>query len=563
MTDVTRFAFALEDECEKCTVIVPVRGKPHVHTVGDIIHMLQQRLLKKYAASTTVDRLILENGDELSPHMNEDDTIDCFWRGPETHRVIVKVAPASESSESRGTDEDIFTFTSDLTNRDPKRRWRELSGKPSPSRSLLSDLWSDELAFDEGRERSLAEEEEVRHKAALVNFFVVKQQDVVSHGEGQARQGIANTELLLWEELLSSVPGGAEATLLEEDGFRSRELSRHQRLQHADNERNARNRTSNSEEALRRRLVLQAEQTLLELTAHCDTRLRCSTLTDTEAQHRSDVLVAEELLYHKLLTTAATSARASAARDAVANSETAARTTLSGIFLADSNAILTQFRAVVVCFEEGVIAEAQRDLCIAQEQARETLVREYYRDMDECVWGPLIDAMQHENCCALARQQVFGEYNSLRQSLEEDALLAFRELQNGFIEGIIRHRLLCERRWRQTKDMLDEAEDVGRNEAVQSEARKRGMFLRVFAEATRRVVSAVSSGGGGAGGHVPSPPIERPAAKQVLRPPAPMPPPATKRDPKFYPTAARRPRADSCITPVDSASIPDACEPVD
>ncbi|KAJ9442070.1 hypothetical protein DIPPA_13311 [Diplonema papillatum] len=121
MTEVTRFAFSIDDKGEPSTLVLPIRGDASEKTVGDLIASLQKRLAKKLLASShvppgqrpaddppsagsphsssesssfpasaadvTVTDLLLPNGDVLTPIVNDDDSLDCFWTGPGTHHV--------------------------------------------------------------------------------------------------------------------------------------------------------------------------------------------------------------------------------------------------------------------------------------------------------------------------------------------------------------------------------------------------------------------------------------------------------------------------------------------
>eukprot|EP01065_Artemidia_motanka_P047325 TRINITY_DN7386_c0_g1_i2.p1 TRINITY_DN7386_c0_g1~~TRINITY_DN7386_c0_g1_i2.p1 ORF type:complete len:841 (+),score=144.35 TRINITY_DN7386_c0_g1_i2:190-2523(+) len=98
---VTRFAFTLEGEQKiSAPMVVPLRGDPTSSTVGDLVRSLERRLDRKFSPNKapSVRQLVLADGDALDPLINDDDALDCFWGGSETHHVTVRLfAPSAET----------------------------------------------------------------------------------------------------------------------------------------------------------------------------------------------------------------------------------------------------------------------------------------------------------------------------------------------------------------------------------------------------------------------------------------------------------------------------------
>eukprot|EP01062_Namystynia_karyoxenos_P080593 TRINITY_DN8703_c1_g1_i1.p1 TRINITY_DN8703_c1_g1~~TRINITY_DN8703_c1_g1_i1.p1 ORF type:complete len:814 (+),score=229.79 TRINITY_DN8703_c1_g1_i1:90-2531(+) len=89
---VTRFAFTLEHEKGRgAPLVLPLRGDPSRSTVGDLVRSLERRLERKFSPQKppSVRQLLLADGDALDPQLNDDDSLDCFWAGSETHHVTV------------------------------------------------------------------------------------------------------------------------------------------------------------------------------------------------------------------------------------------------------------------------------------------------------------------------------------------------------------------------------------------------------------------------------------------------------------------------------------------
>ena len=95
MVEVMRFAFTLDTIGRgKTTLIIPLRGNPGCCTVGDLLKLFTRRLNKKFGTDNSVGsvlRLTLDNGDVLEPGVNEEDVIDCFWRGSGTHKILIEM----------------------------------------------------------------------------------------------------------------------------------------------------------------------------------------------------------------------------------------------------------------------------------------------------------------------------------------------------------------------------------------------------------------------------------------------------------------------------------------
>eukprot|EP00755_Sulcionema_specki_P028646 Sspe_Gene.90370::Locus_61943_Transcript_1_1_Confidence_1.000_Length_2396::g.90370::m.90370 len=98
MSDVMRFSFVIEGVKTGSALVVPMRGEPSECTIGDLVRVLQKRLTKKFAVlkdAPTIVQLILENGDVLDPDVNEEDALDCFWQGSQTHPVTVRLSASA------------------------------------------------------------------------------------------------------------------------------------------------------------------------------------------------------------------------------------------------------------------------------------------------------------------------------------------------------------------------------------------------------------------------------------------------------------------------------------
>eukprot|EP01062_Namystynia_karyoxenos_P082020 TRINITY_DN9146_c0_g1_i2.p2 TRINITY_DN9146_c0_g1~~TRINITY_DN9146_c0_g1_i2.p2 ORF type:complete len:722 (+),score=165.86 TRINITY_DN9146_c0_g1_i2:65-2230(+) len=106
MPVVTRFAFTLEHDGGKCApLVLPLRGDPSCNTVGDLIRSLERRLDRKYSPQKAppVRQLLLSDGDALDPLLNDEDSLDCFWGGAETHHVTVCLgSPAAATAAADG-----------------------------------------------------------------------------------------------------------------------------------------------------------------------------------------------------------------------------------------------------------------------------------------------------------------------------------------------------------------------------------------------------------------------------------------------------------------------------
>eukprot|EP01064_Diplonema_japonicum_P038199 TRINITY_DN9167_c0_g1_i1.p1 TRINITY_DN9167_c0_g1~~TRINITY_DN9167_c0_g1_i1.p1 ORF type:complete len:515 (+),score=80.63 TRINITY_DN9167_c0_g1_i1:151-1695(+) len=230
VTDVTRFSFRVDEGGKTMgTVVLPVRGRLDniKYTVGDVLTMLRERLVKKgYTGTGRVESLLLENGDVLDPEMNDEDAIDLFWCGQQTHKVVATLEKSATQPAFLPKIYKPKNIPCHHADNEIKRRWRELTtpptkpkclnqghqgprytaGRSSPAAAFeLENLapleisspplsadelhWCtyliDELIFNETRDRSLSTQDEARDWEAIVKRLSFYSEEVVQVSDSE------------------------------------------------------------------------------------------------------------------------------------------------------------------------------------------------------------------------------------------------------------------------------------------------------------------------------------------------------------------------------------------
>ena len=524
MVEVLRFAFTVCDG-GSCTVVVPVRSDPSVHTVGDIVRLLQNRLLKKYSRrGTTVVKLVLEGGQVLQPHLHECSTIDCFWSGLGTHKVAVHVG---EQADGTGNSNGLVC-------------------PPAPSEaSSHSDLF---CAEDEGRQRVSAVEIRCR---ALVR----------SHACVGPDMPMSVTE----EDVVGCV-----------EGFCHTELWRHQQAGAVETEAAERSSYVQEEDSCRQHLCSLRECEGGFLLAKLRLHNAVCILGSMESGARNSKMKAEAADWGRLASRCAGSKAFIEAKRALCEQETCVRRESEAENEAWFESVEQEAQRRCAQMRTASIFVAQRALEWEEDAARSRL--DVLQAHDSV-------ASLHSRSGALrtwvllrrsALAALVGECGKQRGELQAEEARQWQHAVDVLVESRLRHRIKLDRAWHEVLQQLSEAESHSRSEAAHSEARKRAMFQRVFLEATRRTGEPEALS--------PLPPDTKPhphASKVVPTPPSAKRPPATHRGSAAATDAACRrvvadcirpaPRApDVCVSPAtapaaadDYPCVPVSCEPVD
>eukprot|EP00754_Rhynchopus_humris_P047286 Rhum_TRINITY_DN6870_c0_g1::Rhum_TRINITY_DN6870_c0_g1_i1::g.21108::m.21108 len=526
MVEVLRFAFTVCDG-GSCTVVVPVRSDPSVHTVGDIVRLLQNRLLKKYSRrGTTVAKLVLEGGQVLQPHLHECSTIDCFWSGLGTHKVAVHVG---EQADDAGNASDLVC-------------------PPAPSEHTTashSDLF---CAEEESRRR--VSEAELRCRALV---------------RSRACVGPAVPVSVTEEDVVGCV-----------EGFCHTELWRHQQTGAVEAEAARRSSYVQEEDSCRQHLCSLRDCEGDFLLSKLRLYNAVCILSSMECGARSSKMKVETADWGRLASRCAASKAFIEAKHALCEEETSVRREAEAENDAWFESVEQDSQSRCAQMRTASIFVAQRALEWEEDAARSRL--DVLQTHDSV-------ASLHSRSGALrtwvllrrsAVVALVGQCGRQRGELQAEEARQWQHAVDVLVESRLRHRIKLDRAWHEVLQQLSEAESHSRSEAAHSEARKRAMFQRVFLEATRRTGEPEVLS--------PLPPDTKPfphASKVVPTPPSAKRPSAAPRGVAAATDAACRRVVADCIRPAAPASevgvspaaapaaaddypcVPVSCEPVD